>query len=144
MSVKKPLTYYPVHTMPVPLDVLWCAFPEDEYPNKPGPKCRPALVRSVFLFAQQTKIAVEVTYGTSKISRLHKLDLHVSNNEEMAAAGLPQASGFRLSRTIKLPWAAEYFMPRDGSKTPIIGHLTERTQMQLEALKVARRGKHFD
>ena len=143
MSNEVPLTYYPVHTMPAPLDVVWCAFPEDEYPNKPGPKCRPALVRAVFLYAQQTKVAIEVTYGTSKISRLHQLDLHIANNEEMAAAGLPQASGFRLARTIKLPWAAEYFTPRDGGKTPIIGHLAQQTIMQLEALKVMRRGKNI-
>lgn len=138
------LNYYPVHTMPRPLDVVWCAFPEDEYPNKPGPKPRPALVRAVFLFAQQTRVVIEVTYGTSKISRLHQLDLIIANNEEMAAAGLPQATGFRLSRTIKLPWAAEYFYPREGCKTPIVGHLEQRTQMQLETLKVLRRGKKFD
>jgi hypothetical protein len=128
--------------MPRMLDVVWCMFPEQEKPNQPGPKPRPALVRAVFLYHNQTRAAVEVTYGTSRISQLHALDLQISNLEAMNDAGLFQATGFRLSKTLKLPWAEEFFVPRDGERTPIIGHLNHQSVAQLEALKVARRGKN--
>lgn len=141
---KGQFTYYPTHTMPVMLDVLWCLYPEQEAPERPGPKPRPALVRAVALYHQQQRVAVEVVFGTSKMSKLHQLDLKIANIEEMAIAGLPQNTGFRLSRSLWLPWCSEFFVPREGKRTPIIGRLGDRSQMQLEALKVMRRGKHFD
>ena len=96
-------SYYPIQTMPTMLDVVWSRFPQEEKPSEPGPKERPALVRSVLLYAHHTRVAVEVTYGTSRLDKVHHLDLQVCNSEEMDAAGLYQATGFRLSRTVKLP-----------------------------------------
>jgi hypothetical protein len=125
------------------LDIVWCNFPEQEKPKEPGPKPRPALVRAVYFYHNQTRVAVEVAYGTSKISRLHQLDLQISNHEAMMDAGLPQATGFRLSKIAKLPWAAEFFVPREGSTALIIGHLNAQSIAQLETLKVLRRGKNI-
>jgi hypothetical protein len=136
---KGSFAYYPLHTIPTALDVVWCRFPQDEWPDKPGPKERPALVRAVGLYDKQTKAAVEVTYGTSKITSAHILDLQICNCEEMAASGLYQATAFVLDRTILLPWAQEFFAVRDGYKTPIVGHLPASAVAQLEALKVERR-----
>jgi len=138
---KDSFNYYPVHTMPTMLDVVWCRFPEQENPKQPGPKPRPALVRAVYMYRDHSRVALEVTYGTSKVSRIGVLDLQISNAEEMAFAGLPQATGFRLDKTATLPWCEEFFIPRDGQKSPIVGHLHDRSIAQLEALKVARRGK---
>lgn len=133
-------SYYPLHTIPTSLDVVWCRFPQDEYPDAPGPKERPALVRAVGLYDKQTKAAVEVTYGTSKIvNGLHDLELQICNCEDMAASGLYQATVFVLGRTITLPWASEYFVAREGYKTPIVGHLPQTAVSQLEALKIMRR-----
>lgn len=140
---KGSFSYYPIHTIPTMLDVVWCKFPDGEAPDEPA-KPRPALVRAVLLYAEHKRAAVEVSYGTSKIKAVHNLDLQISNCEEMAAGGLPQATAFRLGRTVRLPWAKEFFSPREGCKTPIIGHLHVNSISQLEALKVMRRGKNID
>lgn len=87
--------------------------------------------------------AVEVTFGTTKIKKLERpFDLQIHNIAAMDHAGLPSATRFDLDRTIWLPWASEYFTPRKGYNSPISGGLDEMTQMQLEALKVARRIHH--
>jgi hypothetical protein len=137
---KGSFAYYPLHTIPTSLDVVWCRFPLEELPEKPGPKERPALVRAVYLYDKQTKAAVEVTYGTSRIeTKIHYRELQISNCEEMAASGLYQATVFVLDKTVLLPWAKEFFAARDGYKSPIVGHLPQSAISQLEALKVMRR-----
>ena len=139
---KKGWSYYPLVTLPRSLDIVWCRFPTAEMPSKPGPYPRPALVRSVFLNPDHTKAMVEVTYGTSNTkSDERPFDLILANAAEMAMMGLPQATRFDLDRTLRLPWAREFFEPRRDRPTPVIGHLTHSAIAQLEALKVARRFK---
>ena len=132
--------YYPLVTLPRPLDIVWCRFPTAEMPSRPGPKPRPALVRAVFLNRTHTRAQVEVTFGTSNTKSDERLyDLIVSNASERAVMGLAQATRFDLDRTVRLPWAKDFFQPHDGHNTPIIGHLTPAAIAQLEALKVTRR-----
>lgn len=134
------LTFYPLVTIPKPLDIVWCRFPEAENPNKPGPKSRPGLVRSLALNKDQTKAIVEVTYGTTKLKSINRaLDLHIQNLSCIEACGLERATRFDLDRIIWMPWTKEYFEPAPGYTRAIIGHLDPNSLMQLEALKVARR-----
>lgn len=131
-------SYLPFVTVPTALDIVWCRFPE--LGLNPGPKCRPALVRSVALTEGHKHAFVEVCYGTSKLkSDLHPDDLIIQNAAQLNLLGLPQATRFELSKTIWLPWASEFFEARKGCKTPIIGHLTNREIGQLEG--VMRRRK---
>lgn len=109
-------------------------------PSRPGPKPRPALVRAVLLDKTHTKARVEVTYGSSKLKAdARPLDLILSNATHLAQMGLAQATRFDLDLTVTLPWASEFFEPRPGHATPIIGHLNQESIAQLEALKVVRR-----
>jgi hypothetical protein len=88
----------------------------------------------------QTKAALEVTFGTSRLRTGERLyDLIISNSQSLDACGLPSHTRFDLDRTATLPWAKEFFVARQGYKTPIIGTLDTTTKMQLEALKVMRR-----
>lgn len=131
---------FSVATLPSPLDVVWCRFPEDEMPKKPGPKPRPGLVRSVRLSKDHTWGAVEVTYGTSKRNPFdHPLELHIANSSDLDKIGLPQATCFVLARTVLLPWGPDFFCKREDGTGPVIGHLTPTALMQLESLKVLRR-----
>lgn len=132
---------YSVNTVPRQLDVVWCKFPLEEMPTKPGPKTRPGLVRSVMLSKDHTWAVVEVTYGTSKHTPQDMpLELHIYNSTELDKCGLPQATCFILSKTVKLLWGPDFFCEREDGTGPIIGHLSPTSLMQLEALKVARRG----
>jgi hypothetical protein len=139
-------SYYPLHTIPRPLDIVWCRFPQyGMSTTKPGPKPRPGLVRAVLLNREHTKAAIEVCYGTSQLKKdRFPLDLFIENAAQLNLLGLPQATRFEIDRTLQLPWAKEFFEPRDGAKTPIIGRLTQDEVAQLETLKrirKARRGK---
>lgn len=136
----KPWSYYPLHTIPAPLDIVWCQFPIAESSSRPGPKARPALVRSIKLNKAQTKAAIEVTYGTSKGSTNERpLDLYIANHTDLTNCGLPQATFFVLDRTVTLPWSEEFFVLREDGSGPIIGQLSTDGRAQLEALKVMRR-----
>ena len=82
-----------------------------------------------------------MSYGTSNLKEADRpLDLVISNNTEMAAMRLPQATRFDLGHDnlVKLPWAEEFFTPRAGLSTPVIGHLTQSAIEQLRALVVIR------
>ena len=140
-------TYFPLRTIPRPLDVVWCRFPLDEVGiGTPGSKTCPALVRGVLLNQGHTRAFVEVTYGTSRRTAAeYPLDLHITASAEMAEAGLSRATCFALDRVVLLPWCREFFTKRDDGVGPIIGHLSQTSIMQLEALKVIRRqGRRMD
>lgn len=97
-------TYYPLISLPRVLDIVWCRFPTHDSPSKPGPKPRPALVRSVFINKDHTKAQVEVTYGSSKLKTdTRLLDLILQNATDLAEMGLPQATRFDLDLTVRLP-----------------------------------------
>lgn len=87
--------------------------------------------------------AVEIAFGTTRLKPLERpFDLQIQNSEALDHCGLPCATRFDLDRTIWLPWASEFFTPREGYTSPVSGSLSEMGQMQLEALKVARRIHH--
>ena len=129
-------SYYPIHTIPRSLDIVWCRFPNLKL-DEPGPKNRPALVRAVSLNKSHTKARLEVCYGTSKLKKYSfPFDLFIENAERLTALGLPQATRFELDRTLSLPWAKEFFIPKDGSL--IIGRLGDREITRLRELTQRR------
>lgn len=125
-------TYYPFHTAPAALAVVWCHFRLIEAPETPAPKARPSLVRRVL--RKDDNISLEVSYGTSNPERYSDRDLYVANLNDMIDAGLPQATFFLLGRTIILPWAEEWFSKRDDGSGPVIGHLNTRSQEYLRLI----------
>jgi hypothetical protein len=97
-------------------------------------------VRSVALSPDHSRAYVDVCYGTSRLNKdLHAWDLFIENAAQLNLLGLPQATRFDIDRTLVLPWSREWFEPRKGSKTPIIGRLTDLEVAQLETLKRIRR-----
>lgn len=133
------MAFYHISTIPKPLSIVWCKFPLEESPKKPGPKSRPALVRLIMTSKCKTKAAVEVTYGTSRIREAEfPYDLVIQNFASIEACGLPRATRFQLDKTILLPWNDTFFECRDGFKTPVIGQLDQLAVMQLEAIKAKR------
>jgi hypothetical protein len=80
------------------------------------------------------QIYIEVAYGTSVATKYSFRDLYIANAADMADAGLPQATIFQLDRTAVLPWSAEWFVPRTGEPTPVVGHLNARCQEYLRFL----------
>jgi hypothetical protein len=133
------LTYLPSEPTPTALDIVWCRFPYEELPDQPGPKPRPALVRSVR--RKNNKLAVEVAYGTSNMSRYGRRILYVCNLRDMMAAQLPQATAFDLDRRLVLPWAEEFFSGRQPGQSPIIGKLPPQSIEQLTMLQTIRPGR---
>ncbi len=127
-------SYFPVHSLPTGLDIVWCRFPE--LPDtRPGPKQRPGLVRCVSLSRDHKFGRVQVSYGTSKLKKdLYPFDLFIENAAQLTLLGLAQATRFELERCVWLPWCAEFFTPRDGTKTPVIGALTDKEKAQLQTI----------
>lgn len=136
-------SFFPISSAPAPLDLVWCRFPLNEDPNNPGPKNRPALVRSLIFNKGHTRALLDVTYGTTKLRHSENpFDLIISNLASIDACGLPAATRFALGRTIIVPWCSEFFQAREGYNSPRIGSLDTQSKMQLEAIKVARRIHH--
>ena len=131
--------FYPAHTAPTALDIVWCRFPFVEDPENPAPKPRPCLVRS----SRRNKkghFFVEVAFGTSNTRSYSNADLFVGNLADMNEMGLPQATVFQLGRTKVLPWADEWFPVREDCQTPIVGHLNARLEEYLRLL-IRQRGR---
>jgi hypothetical protein len=117
-------TYYPLTTLPGRYDVVLCRYPEDGQ-DKPGPKARPALVRTTAVMDDTGGGEVEVVYGTTVLKlRERPFDLHVTNVAEMDWAGLFNPTRFDLDRTIWLPWAEEFFLAPKGKISPVLGSLS--------------------
>lgn len=132
-------TYYPIESLPKALEILWCYFPVDENPGKPGPRHRPCLVRRVAMDPDTMRGLVEVAYGTTKLKRGERpLDLRIVNFEDLAEIGLPSATRFDLDRTLELPWTTEYFGPHPKYPTIYIGKLNARVRLRLETLRRRR------
>jgi hypothetical protein len=131
--------YYSIHSIPSPLDIVWCHFPEEHDYEKPGPKPRPGLVRAVRLNRERTRAEVDVTYGTSRTKSFERpSDFIIANAADLSAMGLPQATRFDLDKTIWLPWAVEWFTPRTHGQSPVIGTLTQEYRRYLAELKTKR------
>ncbi len=93
-------------------------------PGRPGPKPRPAIVRATFLDRRTSRSSVEVAFGTSqKTDRLYKGEFLIASPSGMRAAGLDLATKFDLARTVRLPWAREFFVVKPGKGRLILGSL---------------------
>lgn len=137
-------SFFPLTTLPAPLDIVWCRFPFVEAPDRPA-KARPALVRRTLL-DEADQPFLEVAYGTSKLrtqDRPH--DFTVQNFNDLYEAGLAQATRFSLSRCVILPWAEEWFCPAtEDFPSPVMGHLSLRSQEFLRLLVATRRAAGID
>lgn len=138
-------SYYPVTTLPAPLDVVWCQFPSHLDLSKPGPKNRPALVAETALF-DGDKPVVHVIYGTSKLKEDSRpLDFIVSNYQDMHTAGLYQATRFDMDTHLWLPWAREFFIPPSTNYgNPAIGHLSDNSHELLGIILKMRRDAGYE
>ena len=117
-------TSYGPTTLPRPGDIVWRHFPLREMPGKPGTKPRPAIVRAVFLDRRTSRGSVEVAFGTSKKSdRLYQGEFLISSPSGKQAAGLDRPTKFDLARTVRLPWAREFFIVKPGKSRLVIGSL---------------------
>lgn len=116
---------YPISTLPVPYEIVWCRFPHHDSLGEPGPYPRPALVRNTALCQDGTG-EVEVVYGTTNLKlQTRKFDLTISKASEMDACGLYRATRFDLDQTpLWLPWNTDWFEIRPDYTSPVIGKLT--------------------
>lgn len=129
--------FYPLDTHPMPLDIVWCRFPEDEFPRKPAPKSRPVLVRTVEYNVRRTQAWIHVSYGTTKRTPPKNFphDLHIYKSTEVDNCGLLRATSFVLDRTAVLPWSPLFFVTRpDDGAGPIVGKLSPNRQERLAQL----------
>lgn len=127
------LEWWPSGTIPAPLSIVWCAFPDHIAPEKPGPKNRPALVLSVRYASDPPDGThlVKVVYGTSNLKtgqRPH--DFIIGNFATRLICRLPQATRFDLDQVVWLPWAEPYFVARPGQQTPVISVLPMSEQQE--------------
>lgn len=129
--------FLPVETAPRSLDVVWCRFPLVESPNQPGPKFRPGLVRSIFVSRERQRAVIDVAYGTSRIIGMEPFELIIDADDEQLACGLVLPTCFNLQRSVRLPWAEEFFGTRMTRKGPILGRLpataVERLRVMLNS-----------
>jgi hypothetical protein len=94
---------------PRPGDIVWCRFPEDLSPH-PGPKPRPALVLAVGTLGGTP--AVEVAFGTGqKTGRLYAGEFLIGpeDGDAFDAAGLSYPTKFNFTKTLQLPYTADWF-----------------------------------
>ncbi|MCH7554547.1 MAG: hypothetical protein IIC08_00860 [Proteobacteria bacterium] len=105
-------------------DIVWCNFPYEDMPGKPGPKPRPAIVRLVFIDILTSRASIEVAFGTSKkTDKLHRGEFLVGSPSGMTCAGLDLPMKFDLGRTVRLPWARQYFSIKPGNTRLVMGSL---------------------
>jgi hypothetical protein len=125
------LEWWEPGTVPAPLSIVWCAFPDHISPEKPGPKERPALVLKVRYAVDPPdgRFLVRVVYGTSKIkSNKRPYDFSIENFGTRLLCRLPQGTRFDLDQVVWLPWAKPYFVPRENDLTPVISVLPMAVQ----------------
>ena len=117
----------PAFPPPVPGDIVYCRFPEEEV-GKPGAKPRPALVTGLVRFDDGT-VGVVVAYGTSqRVDQLHSGEFAIvpGDGEPYVAAGLSFPTKFDLRRRVPLPYNDAWFRvpPRPAfGQTPKMGTL---------------------
>lgn len=134
-------SYYPASTLPAPLDIVLCLFPEHLDLGKPGPERRPGLIIKTAISETGLRGEVYVMYGTTRLkSDQRPDDLFVQNYQEMYEAGLHKATRFDLDKVLWLPWAAEFFGKPDHPHyySPVIGHLPENSTRLLYFLLAER------
>lgn len=120
-------------------DIVWCNFPYEGMPGKPGSKPRPAIVRAVFIDPQTSRASIEVAFGASKkTDRLYRGEFLVVSPGGMNSAGLDLATKFDLGRTVRLPWARQYFSVKPGNTSLVMGSLHPTDVL---ALRQAAKGR---
>lgn len=116
-----------VFPLPVPGDIVYCRFPEEEV-GTPGPKPRPALVTAIVELDDGTA-GVLVAYGTSqRVGELHSGEFAIgpADGEPYRTAGLSHPTKFDLRRRVPLPYNDLWFRvpPRPAfGQTPKMGML---------------------
>lgn len=127
-------------TVPPKLSIVWCAFPDHLFPERPGPKNRPALVLAA-RYADDppaNRFVVRVVYGTSKLkSDKRPHDFTIENYGMRLMCRLPQATRFDLDQVAWLPWARPYFEPFEN-ETPVMSILPMAAQQDFAWLMQAR------
>lgn len=116
--------------LPAQFDIVICNFPEEERPDRPGPKPRPCLViRTAETLNGADFPHVRVIFGTGnpKIGR-RPYDFYVCNLSEMEEAGLFNPTRFDMDKRLWLPWTPDYFPAANGYHTPAIGHLSAHSR----------------
>ena len=125
--------YYAATTLPKSGDIVWCHFPLREMPGGPGPKPRPAIVRRTFLDPRTGRGSVEVAFGTGKkLKTLYRGEFVVASPGGMRAAGLDLPTKFDLARTVRLPWARQFFAVKPGHGRLVMGALHPADVMTLK------------
>jgi hypothetical protein len=130
-----------VSTLPAPLDVVLCHFPEDLKLQEPAIKKRPGLIIKTATSEPDFKPEVQVVYGTSRLKMSsRRLDLIVMNYQEMFEAGLHKATRFDLDQILWLPWAEEFFtkFEHHSYHSPVVGHLGDHSRRLLGHLLAER------
>ncbi len=137
MSSHGELTWWGAGTVPPPASIVWCNFPTHLAPGVPGPKSRPGLVFKV-RYADDPpgeRFLVQVAYGTTKLKTASRPDdFIIANSVMLDILRLPSATRFDLDTIAWLPWAKEYFAPREESDpfcTPVVSTLPADMQRLL-------------
>lgn len=109
-----------------------CLFPEDERPNRPGPKRRPCIVLDSGTQGDRRYLCV--AYGTRiRADDATALELSINDPEGLAQAGLHQPTRFMFTRIRQLPFNDRFFVPnRDG--TVVLGRIPERQRAAVEQI----------
>jgi hypothetical protein len=135
------LSWWEPGTIPAPMSIVWCAFPDHVNPERPGPKERPALVLKVRYADDppQDRFVVRVVYGTSRLKSAERpFDFAIANYGMRRLCRLPQGTRFDLDQVVWLPWAKPYFIAREGDSTPVVSVLPRAAQMDFAWLMHAR------
>lgn len=131
---------HPPNTLPDPMDVVWCRFPYDEKPGRPGREPHPGLVFETNEY-REGQYAVKVAFGTSNVQRPNGPHFVVSNFNAMRIAGLNKVTCFDLGRSKWLVWTTDWFESPDPAKyaTPVIGSIGQDGQAALGVILRRRR-----
>ena len=135
------LEFWEPGTVPAPLSIVWCSFPDHLHPDQPGPKQRPALVLSARYACTPPdgRMVVRVVYGTSKLkSDKRPHDFTIENYGSRLICRLPQATRFDLDQVLWLPWARPFFVTRGEDPTPVISVMPKSIQQDFAWLMQAR------
>lgn len=120
MTSQQKQKFYP---LPIPGDIVWCAFPQ--VIGQPGPKKRPALVARV----SPTTHEISVVYGTSqKTNKIYPTEVALDPTDPgFASSGLSHRTKFDVATQVQLPFDSDWFDaapgPQINSPLPKMGVL---------------------
>ncbi|ACM38861.1 MULTISPECIES: hypothetical protein [Rhizobium/Agrobacterium group] len=133
--------YYDVAAVGIPtaFSIVWCRFPYQEQPDKPGQDLRPCLVRRSFkaeIECDGKKVLaglIETVYGTKQIDKFPPpRGFHIHREEDKQELGLIYDTVFQLDNVLRLAWTRSFFGPDKSGK--LHGkRLNKRLQDELKA-----------